>query len=103
MSKYGNRKTVVDGITFDSAKEGRRYRELKLFERAGQIRDLEMQKRFPIRVNDELVCSYIADFQYVEAHSGKTVVEDVKGMRTREYILKRKLMHAVHGITIKEV
>lgn len=106
MSKYGNRKVEIDGIKFDSAKEGRRYTELRLLERAGQIKDLELQKRFPIRVNDELVCAYVADFVYREAHSGQQVVEDVKSNFTRQhpvYRLKNKLMHAVHGVTIKEV
>lgn len=106
MSKFNNVITEIDGLKFDSAKESRRYRELKLLECAGQIRDLELQKRFPIRINDELVCSYIADFVYREGHSGKQVVEDVKSAFTRKnpvYRLKAKLMHAVHGVSIKEV
>lgn len=104
--KYKNRKFEVDGHTFDSVKESRRYAELRLLERAGQIADLELQKRFPIRVNDELVCAYVADFVYREAHSGQQVVEDVKSPFTRQhpvYRLKNKLMHAVLGVTIKEV
>lgn len=106
MSKYGNRKVEVDGIKFDSVKESRRYHELRLLERAGQIHDLELQKRFPIRINDELVCAYVADFVYREAHSGKQIVEDVKSSFTRTnpvYRIKKKLLHAVHRVEIKEV
>jgi len=105
-SKYKNRKVEIDGVSFDSVKEGRRYGELRLLERAGQIQDLELQKRFPIRINDELVCAYVADFVYREASSGQQVVEDVKSPFTRQhpvYRLKNKLMHAVLGVTIREV
>lgn len=99
--KYGNRKTVVDGITFDSAKEAKRYGELKVLQRAGEITSLELQPRFPIVINGVKVCTYVADFGYVD-QIGSPVVEDVKGMKTREYILKRKLMKAVYGIEILE-
>lgn len=105
-SKYLNQKDEIDGISFDSKREANRYSQLKLMERAGQIRDLELQKRFPIRINDELICHYLADFVYRESHSGKQVVEDVKSAYTRKnpvYRLKNKLMRAVHGVTIKEV
>lgn len=103
--KYGNRKVVVDGITFDSAKEGRRYADLKLLERAGEIRDLKLQSPFPLMVNGVLVCTYVADFTYRRADPflGETVVEDVKGMRTDVYKIKRKLMKAVHNIDVAEV
>lgn len=99
--KYGNRKTVVDGITFDSAKEAKRYGELKVLQRAGEITSLELQPRFPIVINGVKVCTYVADFYYVD-EIGSLVVEDCKGFKTREYILKRKLMKAVHGIDILE-
>ena len=118
VSKYGNRKVVADGIKFDSKKEYRRYCELKLLERAGVISDLELQKPFmlipaqyegkadkPGKASKTLLeraVTYKADFVYTQ--DGKTVVEDVKGgVRTKEYILKRKLMLYLHGIRIKEV
>ena len=104
--KYRNVKTVVDGITFDSAKEARRYGELKLLERSGRISGLEVQPAFRIVVNDCLICTYKADFRYVTdtPHaSGVVVTEDVKGLQTPVYRLKKKLMLAVHGISVVEV
>lgn len=107
-TKYGNRKTVLHGTEFDSAKEARRYGELILLQRAGQITDLQRQVRFELipsqRVNGKCVeraVHYVADFVYHEA--GQLVVEDTKGVRTKEYIIKRKLMLKVHHIRIKEV
>jgi hypothetical protein len=99
--KYGNRKTTVDGITFDSAKEARRWNELRMLEKAGTITGLRRQIRFPLEVNGEHVCWYVSDFLY--QHGGKEIVEDVKGMRTDVYRLKKRLMLACHGIAISEV
>ncbi|UQN37300.1 DUF1064 domain-containing protein [Alcaligenes aquatilis] len=108
--KYGNRKTVVDNIKFDSGLEAARYQQLKLLERAGQISDLELQPRFELipkqRRDDgkpERACEYVADFRYTDTATGQTVIEDAKGMRTRDYIMKRKLMLQVHGISVREV
>lgn len=108
--KYGNRKVTLDGHTFDSKREASRYGELKLLERAGQITGLELQPRFELipkqRRDDgklERACEYVADFRYTDAATGQTVIEDAKGMRTRDYIMKRKLMLQVHGISVKEV
>jgi hypothetical protein len=107
MSKYGAIKAEVDGITFASRKEARRYGELKLLERGGQIRDLRLQPRYPLTVNDQLVCTYVADFAYSTASGGagigKTIVEDAKGFKTPEYKLKAKLFRAVFGFPITEV
>lgn len=105
MSKYHNRKTIIDGIPFDSAKEGQRYLELKMLQRAGKIRDLSMQVEFELipKQAGERACKYKADFVYHMTDTGKMVVEDVKGKRTREYIIKRKLMLWRHGIRIVEV
>ena len=103
--KYLNRKTIVDGITFDSAKEARRYGELKLLERAGQITGLEIQPSFRLVVNNCLICTYKADFRYTTDTPhvrGLVVVEDVKGMKTPVYRLKKKLMLAIHGVEIFE-
>lgn len=99
--KYQNRKTVVDGIKFDSAKEARRYGELKLLERAGQITGLEIQPSFRLLVNNCLICTYRADFTYQDATKAR-IVEDVKGMKTPVYRLKKKLMLAIHGVEIFE-
>lgn len=102
-SKYRNVKTTVDGIVFDSAKEARRWGELQLRERAGEIRFLRRQPRFPIAVNGVPICAYVADFAYVQEADDVQVIEDVKGVRTAVYRLKAKLMAAVHNIIIKEV
>ena len=108
MGKYRNRKLAIDGEVFDSQKEARRYRELALLQRAGQISGLKRQVRYELiptqRIGGKVVeksCAYIADFVYTE--NGETVVEDTKGFRTKDYIIKRKLMLHVHGIRIKEV
>lgn len=107
-NKYGNQKTVVDGITFDSKKEANRYQELKLMEKMGSITNLELQVRYPIKVNGVLVCTYVADFAYREeiGFRWEEVVEDVKSDFTRKnpvYRIKCKLMAAALGITIREV
>ncbi len=108
--KYGNRKVTLGGHTFDSKREAGRYGELKLLERAGQITGLELQPRFELipkqRRGDgkaERACEYVADFRYTDARTGQQVIEDAKGMRTRDYIIKRKLMLQVHGISVREV
>ena len=87
--KYHAKKTELDGITFDSKKEANRYAELKLLERSGAIHNLQRQVRYeliPAQKKDgktiERACHYIADFVYED--NGKTVVEDVKGYRTKE-------------------
>lgn len=107
-SKYHSRKVTRDGMTFDSVKEYRRFCELRLLERSGAITDLQRQVKFELipsqRIGGKVVeraCGYIADFVYIE--NGKKVVEDTKGFRTPEYIIKRKLLLYVHGIRIKEV
>ena len=108
MSKYGNRRFVSEDGTFDSLKEFRRWQELKLMQRAGVIHDLKRQVPFELipaqKENGKVIeraVTYKADFTYTE--NGETVVEDVKGIRTKEYILKRKIMLWEFGIKIKEV
>ena len=107
-SKYHSRKVTRDGMTFDSVKEYRRFCELRLIERSGAITDLQRQVKFELipsqRIGGKVIeraCSYIADFVYIE--NGKKVVEDTKGFKTPDYIIKRKLMLWVHGIRIREV
>ncbi len=125
MSKYHNRKVTVDGITFDSAKEANRYKELKVLERAGLVHDLQLQVKFKLipaqrEWTDETTksgkpkkgkvieheCSYIADFVYKNRY-GLLVVEDVKGYKKGVaydlFVVKRKLMLWIHGIRVKEI
>lgn len=89
-NKYGNNKTVVDGIRFDSKAESERYKQLKLLEYAGAITDLKLQPKYLLspKTTLEAKCEYRADFEYKE--NGHKVVEDVKGKLTKEYIVKRK-------------
>lgn len=108
MRKYKNKKVKYDGMVFDSLKEYNRYKELKLLERAGAIEDLRTQVKYILipsqYLNGKCVereCSYIADFVYIE--NGEKVVEDTKGFKTKDYIIKRKLMLFIHGIKITEV
>ena len=118
-SKYGAKKTIVDGTVFDSKKEARRFLELKMLEKAGSITNLRRQVKFlliPAQRDADIIgpkggrkpgrllereVSYYADFCYEV--DGQTVVEDTKGVKTPEYILKRKMMLWIHGIRIKEI
>ncbi len=103
-SKYRNTKVVIDGITFDSKKEGERYRILKMLEKAGEISALSLQTKYPFEYNGFKIASYIADFTYMKDR--KYVVEDVKSAHTRKlpvYRLKKKLLKAFYGIEINEV
>lgn len=102
-SKYRNTKLVLDGLTFDSKAEAARYGHLKLRQRIGEIDNLELQVRFPLVVNGSKVTTYVADFRYREVATGAVIVEDVKGVRTPVYKLKKKLMKAVHGIDVIEI
>lgn len=126
-SKYGNRKITRDGITFDSLTEYKRFCELTLLEKAGEITELKRQVEFELipaqyetistgevykrgerkgmpkmkTVCVEQSVKYVADFVYTEK-TGETIVEDSKGFKTPEYKIKKKLMLCVHGIKIKE-
>lgn len=121
-NKYGNKKIEINGIVYDSAKEARRHQELLLLERAGAIQNLDRQVGFELipaqyeyyarygktgkRLKDGKRCIeqsvvYKADFVYYE--NGEKVVEDTKGIRTTDYIIKRKLMLYVHNVRIKEI
>ena len=103
-AKYRNKKITVDGITFDSKKEYNRYCELKLLEKAGLIEDIKRQVKFELipKQEGERAVNYVADFVYYDKN-GEMVVEDTKGVRTKEYIIKRKLMLWRFGIQILEV
>lgn len=99
ISKYRNKIVIIDGIRFDSMLEGERYKTLRIAERGGAISDLKLQVPFELKVNGLLICKYIADFTYIQ--NGKLVVNDAKGVQTKEFKLKQKLMLAVHGIEIQ--
>ena len=103
MSKYHAIKTEVDGFIFDSKAEARRYKELRLLEKNGDIADLELQPKFLVEVKGKKICTYLADFQYFDRAKGAHVVEDVKGVKTPVYRLKKKLVEAIYGIEIIEV
>jgi len=106
VSKYGNVKTVEQGIKFDSKKEAERYGQLKMMLKAGLIGFLKMQEEFQLHANGEKIASYFADFNYIKTDTGEKIVEDVKSKATRKipvYRLKKKLMKACHGIKILEV
>lgn len=125
-NKYGSKKVIVDGITFDSKKEAHRFQELKLLEKAGEITELQRQVKYILIPEQreetdkvytkgekkgqpkkgillERETAYIADFVYKDMRNGETIVEDTKGYKTKEYIIKRKLMMYIHGIRIREV
>ena len=99
-SKYGNVKTVVDGIKFDSKKEAARYVVLKQEANAGTIQHLRLQVPFKLEIDGHLICRYKADFVYTR--DGQEIVEDVKGRLTDVYKLKKKMMQACHQISILE-
>lgn len=100
-SKYHNKKTEIDGHTFDSLMEGERYRQLSLLLYGGYISKLEVHPRYPLVVNGVNCGYYEADFRYIE--NGVSITEDLKGFRTAVFILKKKLVLALHGVEIKEV
>lgn len=108
MAKYRNKKTIINGIAFDSKKEAKRYQELLQLEEAGAITDLKLQSKFELipsqRIGGKVVeraCTYKADFVYMQ--DGEMVVEDTKGFRTKDYIIKRKLMLYMYGIRVHEI
>lgn len=103
-SKYKNRKVSIGGHTFASAKEARRWQELVLLERSGQISELRLQPRYKLVVEGFKVCDYVGDYSYLE--NGEEVTEDVKSPYTRTlpvYRLKFKLFKALMGREIREV
>lgn len=101
-SKYRAIPTTVDGIRFASKAEARRYSELQILKAAGEISELTLQPRYRIEVQGRKICDYVADFGYFNA-LGRYIVEDVKGVLTPVYKLKKKLVKACWGIDIEEV
>lgn len=109
MNKYHNKKIAYDGHKFDSKKEANYYNQLKLLQRAGLIRDLELQKTFILQPSFKLnnktrrQITYIADFTYVSTEDNKIHVIDVKGFKTDVYNVKKKMFEYKYGIEIEEV
>ena len=103
--KYGAVATELDGVKFASKKESKRYAELKLLEKAGQIVDLTLQPEFELSVGNANgpVGIYRADFEYLDKRTNKLVVEDVKGLKTPLYKWKKKHVEKQYGIEIREV
>lgn len=102
--KYGNAPCEWNGHKFHSKKEMRRAKQLALLESFGEVRNIRYQVRFDLVVNGHKVCAYVADFVFEELRrkAWAPVVEDVKGVRTAVYSLKKKLMLACHGIQVRE-
>lgn len=104
-SKWGNVHTdCSQGHTHDSKKEAGRCNDLAMYERAGVVKGIQVQCKYPLHVNGHLICTYYSDFEYwrQKGSEWEYVVEDTKGKRTRGYIIKRKLMKAILGIGILE-
>lgn len=108
-SKYFSKKVYIDGIKFDSKREGEYYLKLKLLEQAGKIKDLELQKEYLLqdsfKLNNKTIraIKYRADFSYVSCEDDKLHVVDVKGYRTDVYMLKKKMFEYKYGIELEEV
>lgn len=108
-SKYGAKKTTVNGVKFDSKAEARRWVDLLLLQKSGAITELQRQVMFvlapPVRLRGEKRSKpelrYCADFCYREARNYEYVVEDVKGVVTPVFRIKQHLMATVHGISVR--
>jgi hypothetical protein len=102
-SKFNAKRTELDGIVFASKKESVRYSELRILEKSGVIRNLELQPKFLIEIDGKKICTYVADFCYLDTKTKRLVYEDVKGMKTPVYRLKKKMVEARYRIEIIEV
>lgn len=108
-SKYFSKKVVIDGIKFDSKKEGEYYQKLKLLEKEGKIKNLELQKEYELqpsfKINNKTrrKTTYRADFSYITTKDDKIHVVDVKGFRTEVYRLKKKMFEYKYGIELEEI
>ena len=102
QNKFNAKKTLVDGILFHSAAEASRYKALKILEKFGHIKRLKLQVPLVFTIKEQSIFTYYADFTYV-TEADEFIIEDVKGMRTPVYKLKKKLIEAKFGIKINEV
>ena len=103
MRKYRNKPQELDGYKFASKAEARRYTELAIAQKAGEITDLKVHPAFWLTVNGIEVCKYVGDFSYWADEGKRYVLEDVKGVRTALFILKKKLVLACLGINVTEI
>lgn len=101
--KYRNEPIVIDGIRFDSKREGAFYAELKLREKAGEVAEVELQKPFVLTIKGVLIGTYRCDFAFFDNARRCYRVVDIKGVVTREFQRTRRLMRALHGIEIEVV
>jgi hypothetical protein len=102
--KYSAQRTECDGHIFASKREANRYGELKLLESASRISCLELQPKYDLHEpGGKIVGRYFADFRYLDLETGETVIEDVKGFRTRRYLAKKRHVEAEYNIQIMEV
>ena len=102
QNKYHAQRVQLDGHWFASKREAKRYAELRLLEKLGDLTNLRLQVHFPVLINGIKVFTYIADFTYSDRDE-IDCVEDAKGMRTEIYRLKKKCVEAMYGIKIMEV
>lgn len=100
-SKYGAKRTVLDGIAFHSQREAQRYATLKLLVRSSDYRDLQLQPRYPLMVGTVKIGEYRGDFEYVDCATGETITEDVKGFHTDLFKWKQKHFEAQYGRKIR--
>lgn len=102
--KYRNEPVVIDGRRYDSKREAAYCENLILMEKAGKIGGLELQKRFPLLgPKGELICTYIADAVFWDHEQDRLRVVDVKGVETKEFRLKKRLMWALKRIEVEVV
>jgi hypothetical protein len=102
-NKFRAKRTLIDGICFDSKREASYYAALKLRERAGEVADVELQRPYTLTVNGVLVATYRADFVFWDISLRRRRVIDIKGVMTPVFRLKQKLMRACHKIEIEVV
>jgi len=107
--KYGAKKATVDGVKFSSKREAKRWLELQLLSKAGEIKDLRRQAKIALLGRHDIIRTptgraayYVADFIYIDNRTGLEVIEDAKGFKTKEYLLKKAIL-AAQGVTIVEV
>lgn len=102
-NKYGAKRTTLDGITFASKAESAYYAKLKQRETAGEVANVELQKRYAMTIGGFLICTYVSDFDFYDITEKRQRTVDTKGVITDVFRIKRKLMKAIHGIDVEIV
>ncbi|MGO8368891.1 DUF1064 domain-containing protein [Rhizobium ruizarguesonis] len=101
-NKFGAKKTIFEGILFDSKREAEVYRDLKLLERSGRIAGFERQRKFELIVNGKIIGTYRADFAFIDHdHDGRFRVVDVKGVVTRDFKRVQKIIKAIYNVDVE--